>query len=80
MNEEKPKFELMANTGNLFKNFKKKNDKQPDYTGKLNVGGYEWLISAWVKPTKSGGAFLALSITDPEELEAKKKNYRKDLD
>lgn len=54
-----------TNKGVLFKNDKKGNEKAPDYTGKLNVGGKEWSLAGWKKESKAGTTFLSLSISEP---------------
>tara|TARA_Y100001973_G_C5206952_1_gene342198 strand:+ start:4586 stop:4816 length:231 start_codon:yes stop_codon:yes gene_type:complete len=62
-----------TNKGVLFINEKKdKNnpeDKKPDMTGKLNVDGAEFYISAWKKVGKnSNKPFLSLSINLADNL------------
>jgi hypothetical protein len=51
-----------TNRGALFKNKDKDNEQQPDYNGKLNVGGDEFYISAWLKTSKKGEKFMSLSV------------------
>lgn len=54
------------NSGLLFKNFRKKQPKHPDYTGTCEVNGVKMEISAWEKPLRSGkGTFLSLSFQPP---------------
>lgn len=55
-----------TNTGVLFENNKKQSDKHPDKTGKLNVGGVDYYISAWNK-SSAKGSFLSLSVTKAEK-------------
>ncbi len=55
-----------TNRGVLFKNDKKETDKHPDYTGKLDVGGKEYKLAAWIK-TGRNGKFMSLSISEPQE-------------
>jgi len=52
------------NTGVLFKNNKKTNDKQPDYTGNIIVGTTEMQLAAWIKEGKNG-KFMSLKMTEP---------------
>lgn len=54
-----------TNRGALFKNDRKESDKHPDYTGKLNVGGVDYWISAWIKEGKSG-KFMSLSVKEQD--------------
>ena len=56
-----------TNTGALFKNLKKKNDKAPAYTGKIDVEGKEYRIAAWLKKTKDGDTFMSLKIEEPQK-------------
>lgn len=56
------------NSGSLFKNDKKKNDKHPDLTGTAEIGGNKFYVSAWVKEGKnSGKKFYSLSFTSAED-------------
>lgn len=56
-----------TNTGALFKNDKQGNDKRPDYRGKLNVGGVDYEVAAWLKSSKAGTKYLSLSVQLPRE-------------
>jgi hypothetical protein len=64
--------EKRDNTGVLFKNDRKEEEKQPDYKGSLIVSGQEYWLSAWIKEGK-GGKFmgLALSPKDAEQIKSK---------
>lgn len=56
-----------TNKGVLFKNDDKVNEKQPDYSGKIDIEGKTYWLSAWVREAKSSGKkFFSLSVTDPE--------------
>jgi uncharacterized protein (DUF736 family) len=55
------------NTGVLFKNNKKTSDKAPDYTGNIDVDGGYYKLAAWVKPMKTGGKFLSISVSNNYE-------------
>ena len=54
-----------TNRGVLFKNDKEGNDKRPDYTGKINFGGTDYRLSAWIKEGKTG-KFLSLAVKPKE--------------
>ena len=71
------KYELQNDRGNLFKNKKKKNpeeiitlspvekdknDKKPDWSGKLKMNEQEFWLSAWEKTTKNGETFFSVSL------------------
>jgi len=64
-----------TNKGALFINDKKDkdnpDDRKPNMTGKLNVDGAEFYISAWKKVGKnSGKTFLSLSINLADNLKS----------
>jgi hypothetical protein len=54
-----------SNRGALFKNTRKEKDTHPDYTGKIDVDGVEYWLSAWLKQGKSG-TFMSLSVKKKE--------------
>ena len=55
-----------TNKGVLFINDYKEGSKQPDYKGKLDVGGKEYELAAWTREKKDGsGKFLSVSIQEP---------------
>lgn len=51
------------NTGVLFKNNKKTDDKQPDYTGNILIGTEELRLAGWIKEGKNG-KFLSIKATE----------------
>lgn len=63
-----------TNSGAIFINDKQGNEKRPDYTGKLNVEGKQFYISAWVKDSNQGNKFLSISIKPSEFKTAKHNN------
>lgn len=54
-----------TNRGALFKNDRKETDKQPDYTGKINVKGTEQRLAGWIRQSKSGQTYLSIEASDP---------------
>lgn len=56
--------------GALFKNDKKSQENQPDYTGKINIDGKDYWLSAWLKTAESGRKYMSLSATPKEAQEA----------
>lgn len=58
-----------TNRGVLFKNDQKEQESHPDYTGKIDVGGKEFYLSAWIKTSKKGQKFMSLSVK-PVALES----------
>lgn len=56
-----------TNRGALFKNDDKQSDKHPDYKGKINVGGVDYWLSAWLKEAESGRKYMSLSVQPKEQ-------------
>ena len=56
-----------TNRGALFTNDKQGNERRPDMTGNLDVGGKKFRISAW-RREGSRGPFLSLSVEEPRAL------------
>ena len=54
--------EKRDNSGVLFKNENKDNEKKPDYKGSIMVDGNEYWLSAWIKEGKSG-KFMGLAVS-----------------
>ncbi len=54
-------FEQREGGGVLFKNDRKKSEKEPDYKGNALINGTEMDVAAWVKEGKNG-KFFSLSI------------------
>jgi hypothetical protein len=51
------------NSGVLFKNDKKGNERSPDYSGKINIDGREMRLAAWIKEGKAG-KFMSLKVSE----------------
>jgi hypothetical protein len=60
-----------TNRGVMFKNADKRDEKDRDYSGELNVRGEEFWVSAWIKESKAGKKFLSFSIKPKNEAPAK---------
>lgn len=56
-----------TNRGALFTNERRTKDSHPGFTGKINVEGKEYWLSAWGKTSKAGKKFLSLSVNPVEE-------------
>jgi uncharacterized protein (DUF736 family) len=57
--------------GALFKNDRKDGDKSPDYKGSLNFNGTECWLNAWIKTSKDGVKYMALSVKPKLDKPAK---------
>ncbi len=54
------------NNGFLFKKEDRATEKSPQYEGKINVGGKEYRLAAWIKESKAGKKYFSLAISDPK--------------
>ena len=63
--------EQRNNSGVLFSNDKKDNERAPHYKGNITVEGKDYWLSAWVKEGKSG-KFMGLAVS-PKEQQPKAK-------
>jgi hypothetical protein len=57
-----------TNRGTLYRNENKQEEKHPDYSGSINVGGKDYWLSGWVKESKKDGKkFFSLSVKQKEK-------------
>ena len=54
------------NSGALFKNDKKKTEKQPDFTGEIVIEDKKFRLAGWKRVSPKGTAFISLKATLPE--------------
>jgi hypothetical protein len=71
--------EKRDNSGVLFANDKKDNEKAPNYKGNMMVDGQEYWLSAWVKEGKNG-KFLGLAVSPRDAQPPASKPIPKNLD
>jgi hypothetical protein len=71
--------EKKDNSGVLFKNENKDNERKPDYKGNIMVDGQEYWLSAWIKEGKNG-KFMGLALTPRDEQPPASKPMPKNLD
>ena len=67
------------NSGVLFKNDKKDNERAPEYKGNIMVDGNEYWISAWIKEGKTG-KFMGLAVSPRDAQPPASKPMPKDLE
>lgn len=67
-----------TNSGVLFTNDKKGNEKAPDYKGKLNVDGKEYELAGWIRQGKNGN-FLSVKVQEPRQMASKPKEDNQNL-
>lgn len=62
-----------TNRGVLFREKEKKNERSPDYTGRMHVlddeSGElkEYRVAGWIKESSKGNKFLSLALTPKDE-------------
>jgi uncharacterized protein (DUF736 family) len=61
-----------TNSGAIFRNEDKQDEKHADYNGSLNVEGVEYWVNGWIKTSKAGKKFMSLSVK-PKVAKAEKK-------
>jgi hypothetical protein len=66
------------NSGVLFKNDKKEQEKHPDYKGSIMVDGNEYWLSAWIKDGKTG-KFMGLAVSPKDGQPPATKSMPSDL-
>jgi hypothetical protein len=62
--------EQRNNSGVLFINDKKENERSPQYKGNITVDGKDYWLSAWIKAGKSG-KFMGLAVSPKEDYQPK---------
>jgi uncharacterized protein (DUF736 family) len=67
--------ETKLNSGAIFKNSKKTNEKQPDYKGTVNVNGKDMEISLWLKESQKGTKYFSASFQEPYKKDSETKTY-----
>lgn len=60
-------YEQRENSGSLFKNDKKTEDKHPNARGSALIGGVEYWVSAWTKKDKNGNPWQSLAFSKKDE-------------
>lgn len=57
-----------TDTAVVWINNNKENERQPDYTGKVNWGGEEKRLAGWVKKTEDGTpTMISFKISEPRQ-------------
>lgn len=60
-----------TNRGALFR-AEKKQEKSPDYTGTINVGGTEMKLAAWIRVSGKGVKYMSLQVSEQQERQEPK--------
>lgn len=65
--------EQKNNTGSVFVNQYKTDEKHPDFKGTGNFDGKKFDLALWYKKTKEGKEFFSISFNEPYKKEEVKK-------
>lgn len=63
-------YEHKDNSGSLFRNDRKEQDKHPDYKGSCMVNGVKMEMAAWIKESANGSKFMSFKFSEPREQSA----------
>ncbi len=55
-------FEKRDNSGSLFKNETKTNEKGPDYSGSCTIDGVEFFMDSWLRTAETGRKWMSFSF------------------
>jgi hypothetical protein len=68
-----------TNKGTLGKNNNPKNEKSPEYSGRINIEGKMYWLNGWVKTNKTDGSkFFSLTVNPVEEKQEAKPKPKAD--
>ncbi|MCP4696076.1 MAG: hypothetical protein GY862_04405 [Gammaproteobacteria bacterium] len=57
-----------TNSGVLFRNDNRETENHPEFSGRINVNGVEYWLSAWVKTAaKTGRKYFSLSVSPKQK-------------
>ena len=69
-------YETKDNSGRLFKNEEKKNERGPDYSGTCLINGEERFMDAWLKTAESGRKWMSFSFKPKQQRPAPQKQQK----
>lgn len=64
--------------GALFRNDRREGN-QPEYTGKINVGGTEYRLAAWVRESNAGRKYFSLAVSFPDKPKEPEQDFDDDI-
>jgi len=60
-------YEMRDNSGSLWPNDRRTDERYPNSTGKVMVGGKIYYLSGWTKTTSAGKKWISLSLKPADE-------------
>ena len=70
-----------TNRGALYRDDKKTEPEDRDYSGTINVDGTDYWLSAWIKTSKAGRKFMSLAVKPKNETkQSETKQSKPDFD
>jgi len=60
-------YEQRDNTGSLFRNTEKRNERGPDYSGTCLVAGVEYFFDGWIRHKEGGRPWMSFSFKPKEK-------------
>lgn len=67
-----------TNTGTLFVNERKTDEKHPDRTGSINIEGVEYYLDGWLRKSKDGKPFLSVRVKRKDGQQAKQQETQQE--
>jgi len=69
-----------SNRGVLFREEKKSEPTDRDYSGSINIAGAEYWLSGWIKTSKKGAKFLSLSVKPKAPVKAESVPFNDEIE
>ena len=67
------------NSGSLFKNENKTNERGPDYSGTCMIDGVEYFMDSWLKTAETGRKWMSFAFKPKQKQQASPKAAPKNL-
>jgi hypothetical protein len=73
-------FQTKPNTGALFRDERKANEEDRDYSGAINISGTEYWLSGWIKQSKkTGKKYLSITVKPKEAAAQPKPDFNDEI-
>ena len=61
-------------SGSLFRNDRRRTDKDPEFRGQANIAGIGYWVAAWKNKDKNGNPYLRLRFTEQQQQQRPPRN------